>query len=44
MKKGVDYIGVATGTMILNDQGQLFLAKRRGYLSPTNATRSGGLI
>jgi peptidase E len=28
MKKGVDYIGVAAGAMILNDAGEIFLAKR----------------
>jgi mutator protein MutT len=28
MKKGVDYIGVAVGAMIINDEGKLFLAKR----------------
>ena len=28
MKKGVDYIGVSVGATILNDKGELFLAKR----------------
>ena len=28
MKKGVDYIGVSAGAMIVNDKGELFLAKR----------------
>jgi 8-oxo-dGTP diphosphatase len=28
MRKGVDYIGVAAGAMIINDRGELFLAKR----------------
>jgi 8-oxo-dGTP diphosphatase len=28
MKKGIDYIGVAAGAMIINDRGELFLAKR----------------
>lgn len=28
MKKGVDYIGVAAGAMIFNDEGELFLSKR----------------
>lgn len=28
MKQGVDYIGVAAGAMILDDQGRLFLSKR----------------
>lgn len=28
MKKGIDYIGVAVGTMIFNASGKLFLAKR----------------
>ena len=28
MKQGVDYIGVAVGTMIFNDKGELFLSKR----------------
>lgn len=28
MKKGTDYIGVAAGAMIFNDQGKLFLSKR----------------
>jgi mutator protein MutT len=38
MKKGVDYIGVSAGAMIVNDMGQIFLAQRglkakneRGY-------------
>lgn len=28
MKKGIDYIGVAAGAMIFNEDGKLFLAKR----------------
>jgi len=28
MKKGIDYIGVSVGAMILNDKKELFLAKR----------------
>lgn len=28
MKKGIDYIGVGTGAMIFNDEGQVFLAQR----------------
>jgi mutator protein MutT len=28
MKKGVDYIGVSSGAMILNDKGELFLSRR----------------
>ena len=28
MIKGVDYIGVSAGAMIINDQGQIFLAQR----------------
>jgi 8-oxo-dGTP diphosphatase len=28
MKKGIDYIGVSAGAMILNDKGELFLSKR----------------
>lgn len=28
MKKGVDYIGVGVGAIILNDKGEVFLAKR----------------
>lgn len=28
MKKGVDYIGVGVGALIVNDEGKLFLAKR----------------
>ena len=28
MKKGKDYIGVAAGAMIFNEQGELFLSKR----------------
>lgn len=28
MKKGVDYIGVGVGAVIINDQGKIFLAKR----------------
>jgi len=28
MKKGVDYIGVSAGAMIVNEKGKLFLAKR----------------
>lgn len=28
MKRGVDYIGVSAGAMIINDQGELFLSKR----------------
>lgn len=28
MKRGVDYIGVGTGAMIVNESGELFLAKR----------------
>ena len=28
MKRGIDYIGVGVGAMIVNDQGQLFLARR----------------
>ncbi|MDO8503570.1 MAG: NUDIX domain-containing protein [bacterium] len=28
MKKGIDYIGVGTGAMIFNDEGELFLSKR----------------
>lgn len=28
MKRGFDYIGVGVGTIIVNDTGQLFLAKR----------------
>jgi mutator protein MutT len=28
VRKGIDYIGVAAGAMILNEQGRLFLAKR----------------
>jgi mutator protein MutT len=28
MKPGVDYIGVSAGAMILNEKGQVFLAKR----------------
>ena len=28
MKKGIDYIGVSAGAMILDDQGRVFLSKR----------------
>lgn len=28
MKPGIDYIGVAVGTFILNDKGEVFLTKR----------------
>lgn len=28
MKKGIDYIGVSAGAMIINDHGELFLSKR----------------
>lgn len=28
MKKGVDFIGVGVGAIIINDKGELFLAKR----------------
>jgi len=28
MKKGIDYIGVSVGAMILNEKGELFLSKR----------------
>ncbi|MFH2085750.1 MAG: NUDIX domain-containing protein [bacterium] len=28
MVKGIDYIGVSAGAMIINDQGQIFLAQR----------------
>jgi 8-oxo-dGTP diphosphatase len=28
VRKGVDYIGVAAGAMIIDDEGKLFLAKR----------------
>jgi 8-oxo-dGTP diphosphatase len=28
MKRGIDYIGVGVGAVIVNDQGQLFLARR----------------
>ena len=28
MKKGVDYIGVSVGAMVLNEKGEVFLAKR----------------
>ena len=28
MKRGVDFIGVSAGAMILNDQGDVFLSKR----------------
>ncbi len=28
MKQGIDYIGVAAGAMIFNDNGELFLSKR----------------
>jgi mutator protein MutT len=28
MKKGVDYIGVSAGAMIINDKGEVFLSKR----------------
>lgn len=28
MQKGVDYIGVGTGAMIFNDNGQVFIAQR----------------
>jgi mutator protein MutT len=28
MKKGIDYIGVAAGAMILDNQGRVFLSKR----------------
>lgn len=28
MQKGIDYIGVAAGTMMFNAQGQIFLSKR----------------
>jgi mutator protein MutT len=28
MLKGIDYIGVSAGAMIINDQGQIFLAQR----------------
>lgn len=28
MKKGIDYIGVAVGAMIFNEEGKLFLTKR----------------
>lgn len=28
MKRGIDYIGVGVGAIIVNDQGQLFLAQR----------------
>lgn len=28
MKKGVDYIGVGVGALIVNDRGEFFLAKR----------------
>ena len=28
MKRGIDYIGVGVGAMILNEQGQVFLAQR----------------
>lgn len=28
MKRGVDYIGVGVGAILVNDQGKLFLAKR----------------
>jgi 8-oxo-dGTP diphosphatase len=28
MKRGVDYIGVGVGAVIINDQGQLFLSQR----------------
>jgi ADP-ribose pyrophosphatase YjhB (NUDIX family) len=28
MKKGVDFIGVGVGAIILNDEGKVFLAKR----------------
>lgn len=28
MKKGIDFIGVGVGAIILNDQGEVFLAKR----------------
>lgn len=28
MKKGVDYIGVGVGAIIINDEGKVFLAKR----------------
>lgn len=28
MQKGIDYIGVSAGAMIMNDQGQIFLAQR----------------
>ncbi len=28
MKKGIDYIGVGVGAIIINDEGKVFLAKR----------------
>ncbi len=28
MRRGIDYIGVGVGAVIVNDQGQLFLARR----------------
>jgi 8-oxo-dGTP diphosphatase len=28
MKRGIDYIGVGVGAVIINDQGKLFLSKR----------------
>ena len=28
MKRGIDYIGVGVGAVIVNDRGQLFLARR----------------
>ena len=28
MKRGIDYIGVGVGALILDGQGRLFLAKR----------------
>lgn len=28
MKRGIDYIGVSAGAMILNDKGEVFLARR----------------
>ncbi len=28
MKKGIDYIGVSAGAMIINEKGELFLSKR----------------
>ena len=28
MKKGIDFIGVGTGALIFNDQGEVFLAQR----------------